>query len=269
MGNENSTDVWYIPQNVPFDIIKSILGHCYNSQKRNQTITSETIKKTITKSEKTVGYALKMLENMGILALNTENNSYSLSEVSMKLAEKLLIKEDVTTEINEIIDNSFLHEMLQIIVTNETITKEQLIGKILINSAAGMVKDNRPYVVTINCLLDILNLSEKIPKEKYLELRGNPEETERTPSTKTPRPRTQVTKKKEKPVSGSIDTTLPSGILGIVKTERMEVKIMNVEDIQFGRTILDKLEKDLSASKSENNTAKSNQITPKSVSSSD
>lgn len=257
MGNENSADVWYIPQNVQFDTMKSILGHCYNNQKRNQTITSEIIKKTITKNEKTVGYTLKMLENIGILAINLENNSYSLNEVSMKLAEKLLIKEDVTTEINEIIDNSFLREILQIIVTNEAITKEQLIGKILINSAAGLVKDNRPYLTTINCLLDILNLSKKIPLEKYLELRGKPEQTERTPSTKTPRPKTQMTKKAEKQIQNNMDVTLLSGILGIVKTNNVEVKIRNIEDLEFARMALDKLEKELSNS---NNVSSDEQI---------
>jgi len=256
LGNENSTNVWYIPQNVSFDIIKSILGHCYNGQKRNQILTAETIKKTITTNEKTTGYCLKMLENMGILTLNQENNSYSLNEISMKFAEKLLVKEDVTAEINEIIDNSFLNDILQIITANKSITKEQLTNKILLNSAAGIVKDNRPYGTTINCLLDILKFSGKISDEKLLELRGNTEQTENPR-----RPRTTAPKKKEKSVSSGAETSLESDVLGIVKTKKMEVKITNVNDIKFGRMILDELEKEISDSKNEDSPTINDQIT--------
>lgn len=258
MEKENGSDVWYIPQGVSLDIIKSILGHCYNSQKRNQSITRESITKTIVIGEKTVGYALKMLENMGILTLNKENDTYSLNEISMNFAGKFSTGEDVTNEINQIIENSFLGKMLEIIVSNQTITKSQLVSKILLNSAAGLVKNNAPYMTTIYCILEILNLSGKIPKEKYLELRGNPEQTEKrtAPSTKPP-----SLKKRGKSVIDDTDTPLQSGIVGKVITPSFVVNIRSVEDIQYGRMALDKLEKELSNSKSNKDTTFDTQTT--------
>lgn len=259
---ENVSDVWYIPQGVSLEIIRSILGHCYNSQKRNQPITGESIKKTIVKGEKTVGYALKMLENMGILTLNKENENYSLNEVSMSFAEKLITKEDLTKEINQIIENSFLGKILQIILNNETITKSQLVEKILLNSAAGMVKDHTPYMTTIYCILEILNLSGKIPEEKYLELRGNSEQAEKRTSPSTgfsPR------KKKEKPTAivndMSLQSEIGSGIHGIVKTSSIEIKITNIKDLEFARLVLDKLEKEISNIESDNKSTSGSQIT--------
>jgi len=254
VGNENSSNVWYIPQNVPLDLLKSILGHCYSSQKKGQPITNESIKKASIKNEKSVGYGVKMLENMGILALNSENNTYSLNENAMRFSEKLNTKEDATTEINEIIDNSFLNEILLIILNNEKITKEQLTDKILLNSAAGSVKDQRPYAPTINCILDILNLGGKISKEKYTELRGNPEQTER----RTPSIAHQPRKKKEKITTeektvGVFNTSLGAEVLGIVKTASIEVKIKSVEDLEFAKLALNNIERELK-SKTANNT---------------
>lgn len=259
MGTENNADVWYIPQNVTFGLMKSILGHCYNSQKRNQTLTSESIKKTIAYNEKTTGYALKVLENMGILAFDKENNVYSLNEVSMRFTEKLLSDEDVTAEVNEIIDHSFLSKILQIITANETITKEQLTNKILINSRAGIVKDTRSYMITIYCILDILNLSGKLSEGKYKELRSTPEQTEKPRRSST---RSPTQKKKERTTSsGNIDTSLQPDVLGIVKTKKIEVKIMSVDDIKLGRFVLDELEKELTNSKNEDKPTIDDQIT--------
>lgn len=250
----NESNVWYIPQGVSLEIVRSILAHCYNSQKRNQIINKDAITKTILKTEKTVGYAVKMLENIGILTINEENDTYSLDEVSMSFAEKLATKEDVTKEVNQIIEKSFLNDILQIILTNTTISKPQFIEKILINSAAGNVKDNAPYITTIHCILDILNLSGKIPQEKYQELRGSPEQTSKKPSQSVG---STLRKKKEKTITeektiGAFNTSLEKEVLGIIKTASIEVKIKSIEDLEFARLALNNIEKELK-SKTANN----------------
>lgn len=252
MENGNSKETYYIPQGVSLDLIKSILAHCYSSQKRGQTITSDSLKQTILKSEKTVGNALKILENIGILTLDTGNNTYHLNDVAMSFAEKLNTSEDVTKEVNQIIENSFLSKILQIITTNQNITKPQLVEKIMINSAAGNVADKGPYMTTIYCILEILNLSGKIPLEKYSELRSNPEQaTKRTHTSIGPK---KPEKKREKDTVEGIDTSLAGGILGIVKTSNIEVKIKNKEDLEFAKLVLANLEKTLSGSP-DNNTS--------------
>lgn len=259
MGNENSSNVWYIPQGVSLELLKTILGHCYNSQKRSQPITGESIKKTITKTEKTVGYALKMLENMGILTLNADSDTYSLNETAMSLAEKLNTKEEVTKEINEIIEHSFLGEILQIILSNEKITKLQLTEKILLNSAAGMVKETRQYMTTIYCILEILNLSGKIPSDKYVELRGSSEQTTKRTHPQVG-PKRAADKKRENLPVNDIKTSLESGILGIVKTDSIEIKIKSKEDLEFAKLALNNLEKIFSSSTNDNTSPSTQQL---------
>jgi len=256
--NQNtSSNVWYVPQGVSFEIVKSILAYCYNSQKKNEVITMDSTKRIIPKAEKTIGNAMKMLENIGILDVNSENGAYHLSDVSMSFAEKLTTKEDITKEANEIIENSFLSEILQIILTNEGITRTKLIEKILINSSAGSVKDRTPYMTTIYCMLDILNLSGKIPKEKFTELRGSQEQTTR--SKIAPHTGSRLSTNKEKSKNEIIETSLQAGIHGIVKTINVEVKIRNIEDLEFARLVLDKLEKELSNSNDVEKTTSSDQ----------
>jgi len=255
-NQDKSSDVWYIPQGVSFEIVTSILAYCYNSQKKNEVITTDSIKRIIPKAEKTIGNATKMLENIGILSVNSENGAYHLSDISMNFAEKLTTKEDITKEANEIIENSFLSEILQIILTNEGITRTKLIEKILINSSAGNVKDRSPYNTTIYCILDILNLSGKITKEKFTELRGSQEQTTRS---KTPHTGSRSFTKKEKSKKEIIETSLQAGIHGIVKTINVEVKIRNIEDLKFARLVLDKLEKELSNSNDVEKTTSSDQ----------
>ena len=74
--NQNDSNIWYIPQGVSFEIVTSILAYCYNSQKKNEIITKDSIKRIIPKTEKTIGNATKLLENIGILSVNSENGAY-------------------------------------------------------------------------------------------------------------------------------------------------------------------------------------------------
>ena len=244
MENGNDSNVWYIPQGVSFEIITSILAYCFNTQKKKQPITKDSIKKIIPKSEKTVRNAVKMLENIGIFKLNEENDTYHLDEISMSFAEKLATKEDVQKEANEIIEKSYLSDIFQIILSNEGITKPKLVEKMLINSTAGNVKDHTPYMTTIHCILDILNLSGKISKERFTELRGNPEQTSKNKTT----PSVARSRKRENVKKEITPSSLEPGIHGIVKTTSIEVKIRNVGDLEFARMVLDKLQNELSDS---------------------
>lgn len=247
MEDKNADNVWFIPQGVSFEIIKSILSYCYNSQKRNVEITGDGIKKIVPKSENTVKNTIKMLENIKILNMNVENNTYQMDVNSMAFAEKLASQEDVTKEINTIIENSFLSDIQQIILSNKDITRDKLIEKILINSTAGTAKEKHPYVTTINSILDLLNLSGSITEEQFLELRGNTEKNTAHRTISSSRKKSSDVKK-EKPSKTTDKVLLQDGVHGIVKTPTIEIQIKNIEDLEFARMALDRLEKTLSES---------------------
>ncbi|WOV93670.1 MAG: hypothetical protein R1F52_03310 [Candidatus Nitrosoabyssus spongiisocia] len=225
---KSGDDVWYIPQSVFLDDIKSILAYCYTCQKANKDITTVKIIKTISKSPFIVKNTVKLLENIKMLTTNNENDTYHLSDVSMKFAEKLKTGEDITKEANEIIEESYLSDILHIILDNNSITKESFIEKILINSSVGNPKRRHPYITTINCILDILNLTGTISEEKFLKLRDKQKKD--TKSKTTSNVRSKSPKQKEKL---NKEIFLGVGVYGIIKTNSAEIHIKTDDDLKF------------------------------------
>ena len=239
---ENSTNQYFIPQAISFDVLTKTLGYCFSLQNRNQDIILTSLLEIDIAAEYIVKNAIKMLEYVKILDKEEDSSAYSLSENSMKLAEGLASGTDVKKELKYVIENSFLQKILDSIVNNDKLTRDQLISNIMMRSFSPTSKNFQPYKTTINCILDLLNLTGELSEDVFSRLRGTVEKnTVKSIASKSIK--SKPSKQKSIAPSESYD-----GKYGIIITSLSRLELSSIQNITFARSILDSIEEELSKS---------------------
>lgn len=238
--NTGENNLWYIPQGVTYDNLLAVIRFCHNSQKKHHEITLEEIQKIIPQNSKTIRYTVNMLESIGILVKTGDKGVYEISDNSLKFTEKLIVGEKIEGEAKEIIEKSFLSKILEIISSKKDIDKNTFTNKILVNSTAGIGGNKTPYLTSIFAILDLLNACGEISSEDFVRLRSKPQN--KNPKTAESKIHSSKIAKK------TYTTSIEEGVLCVLKTETIELKIKSQSDFRIAKAIFDDLEKKLNDS---------------------
>lgn len=183
-----------------------------------------------------------MLENMNILT-KTDENSFTLSDDAMQVAEGISSGLDVSAVLPKIIEKSFLQNILDSITFNPEITRDQFIKNTMLKSTSAEAHDYHPYKTTINCILDLLNLSGKLSKEVYDKLRDS-KDKDTSKNIKNNKNNKSAKSKKPKK-DDSPNSTINIGKYGILITPVSKLELSTITNIEFAKKILEDIRKDI------------------------